>query len=76
MGGSPDQMRQILGNGEMTGLYSPGELNDAYRRLAGEAEARLTQARMNMTMPERLASYPPDMFDIPPDRQIVRGLLR
>lgn len=76
MGGSPDQMRQILGNGEMTGLYSPGELNDAYRRLAGEAEARLTQARMNMTMPERLQSYPPDMFDIPPDRQIVRGLLR
>ena len=76
MGGSPDQMRQILGNGEMTGLYSPGELNDAYRRLAGEAEARLTQARMNITMPERLASYPPDMFDIPPDRQIVRGLLR
>lgn len=49
---------------------------EAYRRLAGEAEARLTQARMNMTMPERLASYPPDMFDIPPDRQIVRGLLR
>lgn len=41
-----------------------------------EAEARLTQARMNMTMPERLQSYPPDMFDIPPDRQIVRGLLR
>ena len=49
---------------------------DNYRRLAGEAEARLTQARMNMTMPERLQSYPPDMFDIPPDRQIVRGLLR
>lgn len=71
-GGNPDQMRQILGNGEMTGLYSPGELNDAYRRLAGEAEARLTQARMNMTMPERLASYPFDMFDVPANQQIVR----
>lgn len=47
-------------------------LNNQYRALAGEAEARLTQTRMNMTMPERLASYPPDMFDVPMDQQIVR----
>lgn len=74
-GGSPDQMRQDLAGGELTGLYSQEELNNAYRRLAGEAEARLTQSRMNMTMSERLASYPPDMFDVPVDQQIVRGLL-
>ena len=48
---------------------------EAYRRLAGEAEARLTQARMNMTMPERLQSYPYDMLDVPQDQLIVRGLL-
>ena len=31
---------------------------DAYRRLGGEAEARLTQARLNMTPAERAAQYP------------------
>jgi hypothetical protein len=75
-GGSPDSMRQVLGNGELTGLYSPEELNNAYLRLAGEAEARLTQNRMNMNMDERLASYPYDMLDVPMDQLIVRGLLR
>lgn len=34
--------------------------DDQYRRLAGEAEARLTQARINMTPEERLAQYPYD----------------
>ena len=43
-----------------------------YQRLAGEAEARLTQSRMNMTAPERAASYPPSMFDVPVKEQIVR----
>lgn len=43
-----------------------------YQRLAGEAEARLTQSRMNMTAAERAASYPPSMFDVPVDQQIVR----
>ena len=43
-----------------------------YNRLAGEAEARLTQSRMNMTAPERAASYPPSMFDVPVKDQIVR----
>jgi hypothetical protein len=33
---------------------------DAYRQLGGEAEARLTQARMKMTPEERLAQYPYD----------------
>jgi hypothetical protein len=31
---------------------------EAYRRLAGEAEARLTQTRQNLTMDERRANYP------------------
>lgn len=42
------------------------------KRLAGEAEARLTQARMNMTPEERLANYPVSMFDVAPQDQIVR----
>ena len=46
--------------------------NDAYRRLAGEAEARATQARMNMDMPQRLATFPEDSYDVPMDQLIVR----
>lgn len=42
-----------------------------YKRSSGEAEARLTQARMNMTAAERAKSYPPDMFDVPVEDQIV-----
>lgn len=45
---------------------------DLYRRLAGEAEARLTQSRMNLTPDQRLANYPVSQFDVAPDQQIVR----
>ena len=51
------------------GSHAPQEL---YRRLAGEAEARLTQSRMAMTGAERAASYPPGMYDVPVGDQIVR----
>ena len=56
------------------GLYGDAGHN-LYKRLAGEAEARLTQARMNMTPEERLMSYPYDMLDVPQDQLIIRGLL-
>ncbi|MFZ9372375.1 MAG: LPD23 domain-containing protein, partial [Limnohabitans sp.] len=46
-----------------------------YRRLAGEAEARATQARMNMGPAERRATFPYDSYDVPVDQLIVRGLL-
>jgi len=52
-----------------------GAAMEAYRRLAGEAEARATQARMNMDMPQRLENYPLDSYDVPLDQLIVRGLL-
>lgn len=42
-----------------------------YKRSSGEAEARLTQARKDMTAAERAKSYPPDMFDVPVEDQIV-----
>jgi hypothetical protein len=48
-----------------------GSLED-YARLAGEAEARLTQKRMNMTAEQRANSYPIDMFDIPVAKQIIK----
>lgn len=48
---------------------------DNYRRLAGEAEARLTQSRMNLTPAERAARPPWLEFDVPREQQIVRGLL-
>lgn len=47
----------------------------AYRRLAGEAEARATQARMGMAPAERRATFPYDSYDVPVDQLIVRGLL-
>jgi hypothetical protein len=53
----------------------PSSGNDAYRRLAGEAEARATQARINMSPAERRAMFPYDSYDVPVDQLIVRGLL-
>lgn len=46
---------------------------EAYQRLAGEAEARATQSRMNMNMEQRLNTYPLDSYDVPIDQLIIRG---
>lgn len=51
---------------------APSQMN-MYRRLAGEAEARATQARMNMNMEQRLNTYPLDSYDVPVDQLIIRG---
>lgn len=59
----------------MNYILGANDPQEAYKRLAGEAESRLTQSRMNMTMPERLQVYPYDMLDVPQDQLIVRGLL-
>ena len=61
--------REILENLRKQANIDPYK---SYRKLAGEAEARLTQARMNMTAAERAKSYPPDMFDVPVKDQIVK----
>ena len=60
--------------GELYNLIKKAEADPykSYLKLAGEAEARLTQKRMNMTAAERAKSYPPDMFDVPVEDQIVR----
>lgn len=46
-----------------------------YHRLAGEAEARATQARMNMTPAERRAKFPYDSYDVPVDQLIIRDAI-
>lgn len=48
--------------------------NQAYRNLAGEAEARATQARMNMTPEQRRAMFPEESYDVPINELIIRGV--
>jgi hypothetical protein len=48
--------------------------NDLYRRLAGEAEARLVQSRRSLTAEERRMLHPWLGYDVPPEQQIVRGV--
>jgi hypothetical protein len=57
-------------------VFRQGRSNyDLYKSLAGEAEARLTQSRIPLTAAERRARPPWQEFDVPPEQQIVRGLL-
>ena len=48
---------------------------DAYKKLAGEAEARATQARIPLDASQRRALFPEDSYDVPMNQLIVRGLL-
>jgi hypothetical protein len=43
-----------------------------YQRLAGETEARATEARMNLTNEERRAKFPYESYDVPVNNLIVR----
>jgi hypothetical protein len=44
---------------------------DQYRRLAGEVEARATQARMNLTPQQRRSLFPEESYDVPIRELIV-----
>lgn len=46
---------------------------DLYQRLGGEAEARATQSRMNMTPEQRRAIFPEESYDVPLNELIIRG---
>jgi hypothetical protein len=50
-------------------------VQEAYRRNAGEVEARNVQKRMDMDAATRRATPPWATEDVPRDQQIVRGLL-
>ena len=65
-------LRNLYGLDKRTTPYQSEEL---YRRLAGEAEARATQARMNMNAAQRREVFPLDSYDVPVDQLIIRGLL-
>lgn len=45
---------------------------DAYRRQAGEAEARAVQSRRDMTIPQRRATPPWQSYDVPLNELIIR----
>lgn len=53
----------------MSGKKSPF---DAYRHLAGEAEARAVQKRMDYSPAQRRSVYPLDDYDVPIDELIMR----
>jgi hypothetical protein len=71
-GGTPARFDAVRAFDDLLQQYTP---HGQYRRLAGEAEARLTQSRMNLTPAERAARPPWLEFDVPREQQIVRGLL-
>lgn len=50
--------------------FGDGYAQKAYQSLAGEAEARAVQARMNMTPAQRRATFPLDSYDVPIDSLI------
>lgn len=45
---------------------------EQYRRLAGEAEARAVQARLNLTPAQRRALFPEESYDVPVNQLIVK----
>jgi hypothetical protein len=78
IGGSPEAMRQealaMLRRDVASGAIPdtaeamrmlPMAQQNAYQRLAGEAEARAVQARMNLTPAQRRALFPLDSYDVP-----------
>lgn len=72
-----DNARQIFGSlgPKLAKRKSWADADTAYRHLAGEAEARATQARMNMNAAQRRELFPLDSYDVPVDQLIIRGLL-
>lgn len=74
-GGSPENVMEYASKYNI-------DPHAAYRRLAGEAEARLTQRRMNLTPEQRRKYYPWSNttmgeygLDVPYNELIIRGLL-
>lgn len=53
-----------------------GHPEDVYLKLAGEAEARAVQARMNMTPAQRSQTFPLKSYDVPIKDLILKGLLQ
>ena len=54
-------------------MYDDMEDFDKYQRLAGEAEARNVQTRLDYDMDERIANPPWNTLDVPESELIVSG---
>ena len=55
----------------MRWVHSPsGGQFERYRNMAGEAESRAVQNRMNMTPEQRLETYPIQSYDVPVNQLI------
>ena len=54
---------------------APMSDHELYKRIGGEAEARMVQKRMNYTPAERAATFPLDDYDVPLDELIIQSLL-
>lgn len=91
-GGAPEDMKEYalnmlrrdVASGEIGSINQamemlPAAQHNAYNRLAGEAEARLTSARQNLSPEQRLQYFPYSQgqygLDVPYESLIVRGLL-
>lgn len=91
-GGSPEGMRDValdmlrrdVASGEIGSINQamdmlPMAQQNAYKRLAGEAESRLTEARRDLSPAQRLQYFPYSQgqygLDVPYESLIVRGLL-
>jgi hypothetical protein len=75
---NPDLLPLVMKDDEVRALSEIAQEGDpeaafkAYRRTAGETEARNVQTRMDMTAAERRAKAPWTTQDVPDDQQIVR----
>lgn len=49
-----------------------GAAYDSYKRLAGETESRLVEARSNNLGPPMPQTFPPNEYDVPPALQIIK----
>jgi hypothetical protein len=56
----------------MMAYHSEQAKMDLYNQLAGEAEARAVQARINMNPAQRQAKFPLESYDIPLNQLIIR----
>jgi hypothetical protein len=73
---NPDEYMKAAKEGK---LSNPEFANNMYKRLLGEAEARLTENRIPLTQEQRLQYYPYAQgqygLDVPYNELIVKGLL-
>jgi hypothetical protein len=81
LGRSPSTKAMDLATKQGADVFNIPSNTDQYRRLAGEAEARLTQRRMSLSPEQRLQYFPYSYgkeqygLDVPYNELIIKGLL-